>query len=99
MPEVTVVVPTRDRHARLAATLAGVLRQRDVDLEVVVVDEASSPPVGASADPRVRVLRHDEPQGVARARNAGLSAAQGAWVAFCDDDDLWGPEKLRRQLD
>jgi glycosyltransferase involved in cell wall biosynthesis len=47
----------------------------------------------------VRVIRHDEPRGVAQARNAGIAAACGQWIAFLDDDDIWAPHKLRRQLE
>jgi glycosyltransferase involved in cell wall biosynthesis len=99
---VTVVVPTRNRRALLAETLATVLGQKDVDIRVVVVDEASSD--GTSdwlrdlGDPRVVVVRHDRPCGAAAARNAGVAHAETAWVAFCDDDDLWAPDKISRQL-
>jgi len=100
---VTVVVPTRNRRPVLATTLQAILDQRDVDVHVVVVDEASSddtPAFLASLDDaRVSIVRHDEPKGVAAARNAGLGRATTAWVAFCDDDDLWSPDKLRAQLD
>ena len=50
------------------------------------------------ANPRVRVLRHDNPRGVSTARNAGADAASGAWIGFLDDDDLWAPTKLSRQV-
>ena len=101
---VTVVVPTRNRLPVLEATLACVLGQRDVDIRVVVVDEGSSDGTPerlsrlAAADPRVRTVRHDDPRGLPAARNAGLAATETAWVAFCDDDDLWAPDKLARQL-
>jgi glycosyltransferase involved in cell wall biosynthesis len=102
MPEVSVVVPTRDRSRLLALTLRSVLWQRDVDLEVVVVDDGSTDDtaevVAGIGDPRVRLVRHPSPQGVSAARNRGIAAASGAWVAFCDDDDLWAPDKLARQL-
>jgi glycosyltransferase involved in cell wall biosynthesis len=54
--------------------------------------------VAALGDRRVRLLRHEHPRGVATARNLGAAAAHGAWVAFLDDDDLWAPDKLARQL-
>ena len=49
-------------------------------------------------DGRVRLLRNDRPQGVAAARNRGIAEAAGEWLGFCDDDDLWAPDKLARQL-
>jgi glycosyltransferase involved in cell wall biosynthesis len=102
MPGVTVVIPTRNRRTLLMTTLAGVLAQTDVELEVVVVDEGSTDgtadAVAALGDARVRLLRNATAQGVVAARNRGLSAARGTWVAFCDDDDLWAPGKLASQI-
>jgi glycosyltransferase involved in cell wall biosynthesis len=100
--DVSVVVPTRNRSRMLATTLRSVLWQRDVDVEVIVVDEASTddtPAVlAALADTRVRIVRHDTPLGVSTARNRGAAEARGDWVAFLDDDDLWAPGKLASQL-
>jgi glycosyltransferase involved in cell wall biosynthesis len=97
-----VVVPTRNRSALLRMTLRSVLGQRDVDVEVIVVDEGSTDDTPAAlaalADARVRVIRHDTPRGVASARNRGAAEACGDWLAFVDDDDLWAPDKLARQL-
>ncbi len=102
IPEVTVVIPTRDRWSLLDATLASVLRQQEVGVEVVIVDDGSSDPAPTRprtlGDPRVRVLRNERSGGVAAARNRGIAAARAEWVAFLDDDDLWAPDKLRRQL-
>jgi glycosyltransferase involved in cell wall biosynthesis len=103
-PEVTVVIPTRSRWTLLSTNaLPAALRQEDVDLEVVVVDDGSVDETPAKlaelADPRLRVVRFETSQGVARARNAGVVAANGMWVAFLDDDDIWSPRKLRTQLD
>jgi glycosyltransferase involved in cell wall biosynthesis len=100
--DVSVVVPTRNRSALLALTLRSVLRQQEVDFEVIVVDEASSddtPAVlAALGDPRVRVIRHETVHGLPAARNRGAAAARGDWLAFIDDDDLWAPDKLVRQI-
>jgi GT2 family glycosyltransferase len=102
-PAVTVVIPTRNRRQLLLRTLRTVLAQECVDVLVTVVDEASSDGTGdelvALGDDRVSVVRHDSPKGVAAARNAGVAQARGEWVAFLDDDDLWAPDKLRRQLE
>ena len=102
MPDVSVVIPTRDRPELLAQTLTTVLWQRDVDLEVVVVDDGSETPlvgrVAELSDPRVDVVRNDDSHGVSGARNRGIERATGDWVAFCDDDDLWAPDKLADQI-
>jgi glycosyltransferase involved in cell wall biosynthesis len=102
MNRVSVVVPTRNRSRLLAVTLRSVLRQRDVDLEVIVVDEASIDDtrrmLAGLGDPRVRTVRHETPHGVSTARNRGAAEAHGEWVAFTDDDDLWAPDKLARQV-
>jgi glycosyltransferase involved in cell wall biosynthesis len=103
-PEVTTVIPTRNRwHMLSTSALPSALEQEAVEHEVIVVDEGSSDETAAELakleEARLRVIRHDSPRGVAQARNAGIVAAQGAWVAFLDDDDLWSPRKLRRQLD
>jgi glycosyltransferase involved in cell wall biosynthesis len=101
-PEITVVIPTHNRCDLLRQTLRAVLLQRDVDLEVIVVDDGSTDDthevVGRLTDPRLRLIRHERAMGVSNARNHGASEAAGAWVAFCDDDDLWAPEKLASQL-
>jgi glycosyltransferase involved in cell wall biosynthesis len=104
MPDVTVVIPTLNRWQLLSTgALRSALGQEDVAVEVVVVDDGSTDetPAGLAAldDERVRVVRHERPGGLARARNAGIAAARSEWVAFLDDDDLWAPWKLRRQLD
>jgi glycosyltransferase involved in cell wall biosynthesis len=100
-PEVSVVIPTRNRWAMLERrSLASVLRQEDVRLEVIVVDDGSAEPAPAAVtgDERVHVIRRKPSQGVAAARNAGIAAATAGWTAFLDDDDVWAPRKLREQL-
>lgn len=102
-PVVSVVVPTLNRSRLLALTLQSIIGQVRVELEAIVVDDGSSDDtpemLAGLGDPRVRVLRHDAPQGVSAARNRGIAEARGQWVGFCDDDDLWAPDKLARQLE
>jgi glycosyltransferase involved in cell wall biosynthesis len=104
MTEITVVVPTHNRPALLATTLRSILAQRGVELNVVVVDDGSSDSqairnvIEEQRDPRLQLVRHDTPRGVSAARNTGIARTTSEWVAFCDDDDVWGPEKLDAQL-
>jgi glycosyltransferase involved in cell wall biosynthesis len=102
-PEVTVVIATHNRARLLRDALNTALAQEDVEVELIVVDDASedeTPRILAEvADSRLRSIRLDGPGGMAAARNAGIASARGAWIAFLDDDDLWAPWKLRRQLD
>lgn len=101
-PDITAVVPTHNRRDLLRLTLRTILAQRDVDLQVVVVDDGStdgtSEMVSRFEDRRVRLIRHERASGVSIARNHGAAEARGAWLAFCDDDDLWAPGKLTHQL-
>jgi len=101
--DVSVVIPTRNRWSLLQAALASALAQEDVSIEAIVVDDGSSDETrerfSAIRDERVRVLRHERRQGHGQARNTGIAAARGEWIAFLDDDDLWAPRKLRTQLD
>lgn len=103
-PDVTVVVPTKDRGPLLKETLRSIRGQRNAALKVVVVDDGSRDPllvpaaVAELGDGRFAVVRHDLPLGVSAARNRGITEARTPWVAFCDDDDLWAPDKLASQL-
>ncbi len=102
MTEVTVVVPTHDRSTLLGLTLRSALRQRDVDLEVIVVDDGSADTTAETVtgfgDPRLRLVRHPLTLGVSAARNTGVAHSTGEWIALLDDDDLWAPDKLALQL-
>ena len=101
-PEVTVVIPTRNRRNLLAFTLGSVLWQEGVRFEVVVVDDGSTDGtaqmVEGLGDARVRLVRTEANRGVSHARNLGIAEVRGPWIAFLDDDDLWAPEKLTLQL-
>ncbi|MEP6811386.1 MAG: glycosyltransferase family 2 protein [Actinomycetota bacterium] len=103
-PEISVVIPTRDRWSLLAAhALPSALEQEDVALEVIVVDDGSQDGTAERAaglgDDRIRVVRCEKSRRLAGARNAGIAVARAPWLAFLDDDDLWAPEKLRTQID
>lgn len=103
-PLVSVIVPAYDAAATLGRTLDSVRAQTYENLEILVVDDGSRDATralaltAAGADPRIRVLQQPN-GGVARARNLGLYAARGDYVAPLDADDLWHETKIERQLE
>lgn len=101
---VSVVVPAYNAAAYLRETLASALAQTYRPLEVIVVDDGSTDCTAAIVEQvardndRVRLIR-TENGGVAAARNTGIKAARGAFVALLDADDLWHPEKIAKQME
>lgn len=102
MSLVSVIVPMHNAEAYISDTLASILQERDVSLEVVVVNDgstdASLDTVRAICDERIRVI-NGPCQGVAAALNAGLDIASGEIIVRCDADDLYPPQRLARQVD
>jgi len=101
MVSVSVVVPTYDRPGHLRGAIETAVGQTFDDLEVIVVDDASSTEYAATVAAeydQVRCLSHDDNSGPAAARNTGIEAARGDYVAFLDDDDRWHETKLERQV-
>jgi glycosyltransferase involved in cell wall biosynthesis len=103
-PLVSVVVPTYDRPERLRRAVESVREQTYGNVELIVVDDCSPTPaeqVLSNFDIEglgVRYIRHAENRGANAARNNGIEAASGEFVAFLDDDDEWDPTKLERQV-
>lgn len=101
-PDVSVVIPTKDRLAVARRAIECALGQEDVVVEVIVVDDGGSDgtfdALADAGEPRLRALRHESSRGPAAARNVGLASARGTWTAFLDDDDVWATHKLRTQL-
>lgn len=105
-PDISVIVPTRNRVELVSRLLAQLVLGLDEGprYEVVVVDEGSSDATPAllerlSSAGHIAVVRHDTPRGLPAARNAGAAAATGRYLAWIDDDDLTSPDRLRRQLE
>lgn len=104
VPVVSVVVPAFNAAAYISPALQSVLAQTYRDIEVLVVDDASTDGTVAvvtalaAADRRIRLIRRATNGGPAAARNAGLAAAAGRYTAFLDADDTWLPDKLARQV-
>lgn len=101
-PLVTVVIPTYNRAALLTCAIQSVLNQTYENLEIIVVDDASADDtqriVESFADSRIRYLRHKVNRGGSAARNTGIRAATGKYIAFLDDDDKWESRKTEEQL-
>jgi glycosyltransferase involved in cell wall biosynthesis len=98
---VSVIIPTYNRAALVREAVASVLAQSFREFEVVVVDDGSSDHTVEALAPyaeQVRLRRRESRGGVSAARNTGIAAARGEWLAFLDSDDLWLPEKLARQM-
>lgn len=101
-PRVSVIIPTYNRADMLGAAIRSVLDQTYTSYEIIVADDGSTDDtrtqVASLAGP-IRYLRLQHTGRPAVARNRGIAAAQGDLIAFLDDDDLWIPSKLERQID
>ena len=102
--KVSVIVPVYNCEAYLPACIASLRAQTLEDIELIFVDDASSDGslsllrAAQAEDARVRVIAFAENRGVSAARNAGLDAAKGAFVGFCDADDWVEPQMFARLL-
>lgn len=97
---VSVLIPTFNRAYILGKTIESVLAQTYQPLEIIVVDDGSTDDTRAlveTFDSRVHYI-YQENAGLAAARNTGLKAARGEFIAFQDSDDLWLPWKLQAQV-
>jgi glycosyltransferase involved in cell wall biosynthesis len=99
-PLVSVILPVYNGEKYLAAALDSVFEQDYAPVEVIVVDDGSTDGTAqiAQARPEVR-YSYQANQGCGGARNSGLAAASGDFIAFLDADDVWLPGKLRAQVD
>ena len=99
---VSVVIPTRRRPQWIVCAVESVLKQSYTFLQVIVVVDGSDPETMNALqyckDARLEVIALEENTGGSEARNIGVRAAQGEWIAFLDDDDWWMAEKLERQM-
>jgi glycosyltransferase involved in cell wall biosynthesis len=101
-PLITAVIPTRGRAGLVARAVRSALHQTYPHVEVIVVvdgpDEATLEALKAIEEQRLRVIALAENVGGSEARNIGVRAARGTWIALLDDDDQWFSEKLATQI-
>lgn len=104
-PQVSIIMPSYNSAEFIGASIDSILAQSYTLWELLVVDDCSSDDSCeiveryAQRDSRVRLIRLTENSGAAVSRNRALEQVQGRYIAFCDSDDRWLPEKLERQLD
>ena len=102
LPLLSAVIPTRNRAQLVCEAIESALSQRNGQVEVIVVDDASTDNtaevIGERFGSRVKCLRHEERKGAGASRNTGIRASRGHLVAFLDDDDLWLPGKLDAEI-
>jgi glycosyltransferase involved in cell wall biosynthesis len=100
-PLVSVIIPTYNRGWIVQEAVDSVLAQDFSDYELIVVDDGSSDntPAILKAYGRQFTVLHQPNKGVSAARNRGIAAAAGRFIAFLDSDDLWLPKKLSSQVD
>jgi glycosyltransferase involved in cell wall biosynthesis len=103
IPEVSIIIPTCNRAHLLPRAIKSVLAQTFQDFEIVIVDDASKDQTeevvnGFASDERIRYIKHERNKGSSAARNSGIKASRGEFIAFLDDDDEYLPEKLEKQV-
>jgi glycosyltransferase involved in cell wall biosynthesis len=99
---ITVLMSVRNGERFVARAVRSVLRQTLRSLELVVIDDGSTDSTGdilaSFDDRRIRVIRHEEPQGLATSLRRGLGEARGRYLARIDADDVAAPDRLARQV-
>ena len=103
-PLVSVIIPAYRCEKTIENSIRSALSQTVPDIEVIVANDASDDGLTdildrlQKKDARLRVIQIRTNIGVAEARNRGVAAAKAEWIAFLDSDDLWEPDKLKKQL-
>ena len=101
-PLVSIILPTYNRADFLGRSIISVLNQQFANFELIIVDDASvdnsKEVIAVFDDQRIIYLKHERNLGGSAARNTGIRAAQGDFIAFQDSDDEWYPEKLEKQI-
>ena len=101
-PAVSIIIPTYNRAALLGRSIRSVLAQSYTDFELLVIDDGSTDEthdvVAGFGDRRIRYIPLARNTGAGAARNVGIRAARGKFLAFQDSDDEWLPSKLAKQM-
>lgn len=101
---ISIIMPAWNAANTISDSVRSVLTQTYNTWELIVIDDASTDSTCeivqyfARTDSRISLLRNLRNAGVSSARNKGILAAHGPWIAFLDSDDLWMPQKLEKQV-
>lgn len=99
---VSIIMPAYNAENYIKESIQTVLDQTFTNWELIIIDDCSSDNtvdvIRAIEDDRIRLIELEKNSGAAVARNRGVEIAQGEYIAFLDSDDLWGAEKLTKQL-
>lgn len=104
MSIVSIITPSHNSAPFISETIQSVLNQSFSDWELIIVDDCSTDnsvdviQSFVERDSRIKLIQLSENSGAAVARNRAIEAAQGRYIAFLDSDDLWLPDKLKKQL-
>lgn len=98
-PLVSVIIPTHNRNHLLKRAIQSVLDQTFKDYEIIVVDDTWATNEISDKYPDIHFLHIPETPYPAVARNFGIKVSNGKYIAFLDDDDVWYPKKLQKQID
>lgn len=102
---VSIIMPMYNTGAMSSESIDSIIAQTYTDWELIIVDDNSDDEMTLSileryskADRRINIIYLDENKGAGFARNKGIEAARGRYIAFCDSDDRWFPDKLKKQI-
>lgn len=102
MPQVSVIVTTYNRQSLLTETLNAICNQTFQDIEIIVVDANSNYDffalINSFNNPKIKAFQNENQGIIATNRNFGLKQVTTKFIAFCDDDDVWLPNKLEEQM-
>ncbi len=102
-PLVSIIMPTYNRRRIIGKSIESVLQQTYSNFELIIIDDGSTDNtdeyINSFTDGRIRYIRYKKNKGACHARNRGLKAAKGEYIAFLDSDNIWSKDYLRSRID
>lgn len=99
---VSIIMPSFNTAEYISDAIKSIRKQTYMNWELIIVDDCSTDHsidvIRSFRDPRIILLRNEKNSGAAISRNYALREAKGKWIAFLDSDDIWAPEKLKKQI-